>query len=92
MIDDYQYTYDGAGNRLTQTVNGTTTSYTYNNANELTSDGSTTYNYDANGNLTGNGAGLSLSYNTLIDHSFCGLPTRSVSTAFTCHLSDDGKP
>ncbi len=65
VIDDYQYTYDGAGNRLTQTINGTTTSYTYNNANELTSDGSITYSYDANGNLTGNSAGLSLSYNAL---------------------------
>ncbi len=65
VIDDYQYTYDGSGNRLTQTVNGTTTSYTYNNANELTAAGSTTYSYDANGNLTGNSAGLSLSYNAL---------------------------
>ncbi|CCF85155.1 RHS repeat-associated core domain-containing protein [Nitrolancea hollandica] len=65
MIDDYQYTYDGAGNRLTQTVNGTTTTYTYNNANELTAADSITYSYDANGNLTGNSAGLSLSYNAL---------------------------
>ncbi len=65
MIDDYQYTYDGAGNRLTQTVNGTTTTYTYNNASELTAAGSITYSYDANGNLTGNSAGLSLSYNAL---------------------------
>ncbi len=34
-------------------------------SHELTAAGSTTYSYDANGNLTGNSAGLSLSYNAL---------------------------
>ncbi len=65
VIDDYKYEYDGAGNRTKQTVNGTATSYTYNAANKLTSDGTNTYSYDANGNLTGSSAGLSLSYNSL---------------------------
>ena len=48
------YTYDLAGNRLTKTINGDTTSYTYNALNELGSeyagDGTTLYTYDANGN------------------------------------------
>lgn len=52
------------GNRLTQVANGTSTTYTYNAANELTGAGGTTYTYDANGNHTGSSAGLVLSYNT----------------------------
>lgn len=62
---DYQYTYDGAGNRLSQMVNGTTTTYSYNAGNELTANSSgTTYSYDADGNLTGSSAGLALTYNS----------------------------
>ena len=55
------YQYDNLGNRLWQSVNGTKTSYTYNNANELTKactapsgsncSASTTYSYDSDGNL-----------------------------------------
>ncbi|HEX5506294.1 MAG TPA: hypothetical protein VFW96_27000 [Thermomicrobiales bacterium] len=60
---DFQYAYDGAGNRTTQTANGTPISYTSNAANELTAAGSTTYTYDANGNETGNSAGLAFAYN-----------------------------
>ena len=40
-----------------------TTNYTYNAANQLTAAGCTSYSYDANGNMTGNSVGLSLSYN-----------------------------
>jgi len=55
-----QYTYDGAGNRLTATLNGTSTftSPVYNAANELTGVNGTTLGYDANGNETGRSAGL----------------------------------
>ncbi len=55
-----QYTYDGAGNRLTATLNGTSAfaAPTYNAANELTSLGSTTFGYDASGNETGRSTGL----------------------------------
>ena len=60
---DYRYAYDGAGNRVSQTVNGQTKSYSYNAANQLTAAGATTYAYDANGNETGNSAGRSASYN-----------------------------
>jgi RHS repeat-associated protein len=51
------WTYDAIGNRLTNTVNGSTQTYSYqkiganpNNWQRLLSDGSTTYTYDANGN------------------------------------------
>ncbi|MAE65600.1 MAG: hypothetical protein CMJ18_15130 [Phycisphaeraceae bacterium] len=45
------YTYDAAGNRLTKAVDGAVSTYTYNDALELTGDGVSTYTYDANGNL-----------------------------------------
>jgi RHS repeat-associated protein len=56
----YGYTYDNAGNRLTSTVNGSTTTRTYNAANQvigwtydavgnLMNDGTTSYTYDALG-------------------------------------------
>jgi RHS repeat-associated protein len=51
------WTYDAIGNRLTNTVNGSTTNYAYqkiganpNNWQRLTSDGTNSYTYDANGN------------------------------------------
>jgi RHS repeat-associated protein len=44
------YSYDGAGNRLTEARPSGTTTYNYNNQNELLSAGSTSYSYDANGN------------------------------------------
>ena len=52
----YLYTFDRAGNREMQSVavNGgspTVTSYTYNEANQLVSDGTNTFGYDNNGNL-----------------------------------------
>lgn len=54
---EYEFTYDIAGNRTNQTIklNGVTNSninYTYNLADQLTSDGVNTYGYDARGNLS----------------------------------------
>ncbi len=50
------YGYDGAGNRTSATVGGTTTSYTANALNQYTAvSGSTAPAYDANGNITGFG-------------------------------------
>lgn len=64
ITDDRQYGYDAVGNRSTQTINGTTTPYAYNAANEMTTAGATTYSYDPLGNETGNSAGLVFTYNT----------------------------
>jgi len=63
VISDVQDAYDGAGNRTSQSGTGGTVSYTYNAANELTAAGNTTFSYDANGNETGNSAGLAFGYN-----------------------------
>ena len=59
----HSWTYDGIGNRLTNTVNGTTTNYTYqklganpNNWQRLTNDGVDAYTYDFNGNTVTQGA------------------------------------
>jgi RHS repeat-associated protein len=49
------YTYDAVGNRLTK-VQGSTTSYTYDDADRMTAAGGVTYSYSANGNLTGRGS------------------------------------
>jgi RHS repeat-associated protein len=51
-----QYVYDAAGNRISETVNGVVTNYLTNNVNEYTSSteagiGTTTYQYDLDGNL-----------------------------------------
>jgi RHS repeat-associated protein len=46
------YTYDNAGNRATKVQGGTTDTYTYDNAEKLTSTSSKTYGYDNAGNMT----------------------------------------
>jgi RHS repeat-associated protein len=60
----HAWTYDAIGNRLTSTVNGTPTSYTYqkigtnpNNWQRLLNAGATSYTYDANGNTLTRGGG-----------------------------------
>ena len=50
--DVVSYGYDAVGNRTSLTVNGTTTTNTFDNANELTAAGSDSYSYDDTGNLT----------------------------------------
>jgi RHS repeat-associated protein len=53
-IDEFVYTYDRAGNLSTETDTQqgvtTTTSYSYDDANQLTGAGAASYSYDANGN------------------------------------------
>ena len=46
-----QYTYDANSNRLSKTVDGVVTNYTYNEINQLVQAGNTTYTYDNAGNL-----------------------------------------
>lgn len=57
----YSYVYDANGNMTSKTVNGVTTNYTYDAANELSGSG---YSFDANGNQTASPDVTSLVYNT----------------------------
>jgi RHS repeat-associated protein len=49
--DTVSYAYDPMGNRTSMTVNGTTTTYTYDAADRLLSAGDTTFTWDSNGNM-----------------------------------------
>jgi RHS repeat-associated protein len=49
-IANFTYTYDPASRVKTEVANGTTTSYAYDNANQLTGDGTNTVTFDATGN------------------------------------------
>lgn len=61
--DTQSYTYDPMGNRLTKVHNGTPTSYTYDDADQMTAAGGVTYGYDNNGNQTTRGTDT-FGYNT----------------------------
>lgn len=71
VLTNTTYTYDKVGNRktLVQTVGGnpTTTTYNYNQLDQITSTStggnSTSYTYDGRGNLTQVGANTTYSYN-----------------------------
>lgn len=52
VTDSRSYTYDAIGNRTGQTINGTTTSYTYDLSKGTITAGGTKYTLDANGNVT----------------------------------------
>lgn len=57
-----QFEYDAMGNRLRVTDDGVATNYSVNNLNQYTRVGSTTYGYDANGNLTSESQGEQTTY------------------------------
>lgn len=48
----YAYSYDVASNRTSETINGVTSNFSYNGANQITNAG---FTYDNNGNLTSDG-------------------------------------
>jgi RHS repeat-associated protein len=60
--DSRTYRYDANGNRISQTINGVATGYSYNAANELTT-GPTVPSYDPNGNQLTAPSGLTAVYN-----------------------------
>jgi RHS repeat-associated protein len=53
--ENYSYGYDKVGNRTSQTINGTTTSYTYDIVNRLTSVNGISYTWNDNGSLSSSG-------------------------------------
>ena len=60
----YHYAYDAVGNRLTETTQNSSTSYTYDIANRLTAVNGVTYTWDNNGNLLNDGtAAYTYDYN-----------------------------
>jgi YD repeat-containing protein len=66
QIASYSYGYDSAGNVTSQNLNGTSTTMTYNAANELTQATggmNRTYTYDGNGDLISRSDGLSITLN-----------------------------
>jgi RHS repeat-associated protein len=75
--NNWQYSYDVNGNMTSKTVNGVTTNYSYNGANELTNTG---YGYDANGNETQAPSLSSIVYNSQ-DQTTSITPTGGSSTA-----------
>jgi RHS repeat-associated protein len=52
VLASFNYAYDTAGRLTSEVDNGTTTTYTYDAAGQLTGAGSVGYSYDANGNPT----------------------------------------
>jgi RHS repeat-associated protein len=94
-LDDRAWFYDAVSNRTKQIVNGATTSYGYNAANELcwlyagTSanacgsppSGATTFTHDANGNMTADSTGLALAYN-IKDQTTSYTPPGGTATSF----------
>ena len=60
--DHRTYVYDADGNRTSQTINGTNTTYTYNNGDQATTTG---YSFDADGNGTVTPTLSNLTYNPL---------------------------
>ncbi len=79
------WTYDAAGNRIQQTDTGSsTTNYTTNNLNQYTAAGSTTYTYDADGNmLTSTTAGVTTTYTYTAGNRLASITNSSGTTTFT---------
>ena len=76
--DHRSYGYDADGNRTSQTINGTNTTYTYNTADQATTTG---YSYDADGNGTATPALSNLTYNPL--NQTTGITKSGTTTNFS---------
>jgi RHS repeat-associated protein len=63
LLNSYAYSYDANSNRTSQTVNGQTTTYDHNAADQLTRAGATTFSYDGNGNELSRSDGGAAVYN-----------------------------
>jgi RHS repeat-associated protein len=95
-IDSRTYEYDLASNRTKQIINGATTTFRYNEANQLCHSvpgtpsgtcatppsGATTYTYDANGNTLTNSVGLDFDYN-IKDQTTSYTPAGGTATSYT---------
>ncbi len=55
VLANYTYSYDAASRLQTKVENGTTTTFDYDAARQLTQDGASTFSYDATGNRTNPG-------------------------------------
>ena len=87
VVQDRSFGYDAAGNRTSTTVDGDTTSASFNAANQLTQSGSTTFTYDDAGNLTGTSDGSALGYNTA-DQTTTIRPDSSSGTDSAAYAGD----
>jgi RHS repeat-associated protein len=105
VLQEYIYALDGAGN-ITSVSQGppnslTTTSYTYNPANEIATGSGHSYTYDSDGNQTSNGSGLTTAYNpsqqttsiteagTTTPYAYFGTGQNQIATEGSNALHDD---
>jgi len=93
--DTRSWIYDPVGNRTQTIVNGVTTTYTYNAADQLcwtvtgtssnacasVPSGATTYTYDNNGNLTADSNGYAATYNAADQTVSTTLPGQTAAAA-----------
>jgi RHS repeat-associated protein len=70
LLANYTYTYDQSSRLTAEQLNGTSTNYGYDNANELTSAGSNSYGYDLNGNRNTTGYTIGTGNQMLNDPSW----------------------
>jgi RHS repeat-associated protein len=84
IIGNYTYTYDVASRVSSESIDGTTTSFSYDAINELTSAGSTNYGYDAAGdrNTTGyqTGTGNRMTSDGIYSYSYDAAGNRTKKT------------
>jgi RHS repeat-associated protein len=83
LLRPYNYGYDLAGNRTSETIGSTTTASTLNSVNEITTQNggvNRTLTYDLNGNITSDGGTRTFEWdaaNRLIAVNYTGQTTRS---------------